>query len=622
MRLRAITFVLIALAGAAGGAQSAGERAAAWVERATLEQVAEGLAAAGEDWARAEADGLLVTLSGAAPDEARRLRAAEILRRIVDPRRVRDATTLADATPLAPPPFALDLLRADDEVTLVGLAPAGAARGPIQAALTAAGLTAAPADMLETVAHPAPAGWDAALDFGLAALARLPQARVSVGPGRVEIEALAGSAAERDALAAELRAATPSGVVLALRLAAPLPVIAPFRMEFALGPDGPRLTRCSAETEADAATIAAAAGAAAEACALGLGAPSPDWASVATAGIAAARALGAGRFALSDLDALLSAPEGVPQARLGAAADRLRATLPDAFSLRVAGGGPAPDPAAAAAASPPEARLEAVLAPDGAVRLSGPAPDAATRDAIASFAAALFGHDRVSNELVVAAALPEGWPGRVLAGVEALSLLKEGRLAVTPQAVRVDGWARSPDGAAQAEALLAAKSPGAAEIAVRFDAAAAAAEARDRARAEDPAGACAGAVAAILAEGAIAFQPGSAELQDAGSATVAALAAAFADCPPLDFEIAGHTDSAGAADRNQALSEARAEAVRAALEAADLPHMRFQARGYGADQPIADNATEEGRAANRRIAFTLIPERAPAQREEPRVGPR
>ena len=95
MRLRALLFALIALAGVGAAAYRIGAAAAAYVERATAAQVSEDLAAAGEDWARVEADGLIVTLTGAAPDEGRRLRAAEILRRVVDPARVRDETTLA-----------------------------------------------------------------------------------------------------------------------------------------------------------------------------------------------------------------------------------------------------------------------------------------------------------------------------------------------------------------------------------------------------------------------------------------------------------------------------------------------------------------------------------------------
>ncbi len=74
--------------------------------------------------------------------------------------------------------------------------------------------------------------------------------------------------------------------------------------------------------------------------------------------------------------------------------------------------------------------------------------------------------------------------------------------------------------------------------------------------------------------------------------------------PGLKLSINGHTDNFGAADYNQALSQKRAEAVRLALLARGLAGKdasRLDAAGFGATLPIADNATEEGRARNRRV---------------------
>jgi OOP family OmpA-OmpF porin len=627
MRLRAIAFALVAVAGVAAAALWLGRTAAAYVERTTLALVSEGLAAAGEGWAEAATDGLIVTLTGEAPDEGSRLRAVEIVKRIVDPRRVRDVTGLAAAAAPGPaPPFAIEAIRDGTEVSLIGLAPEASGRAAVRAALDAAGFAGTVADMLETVDHAAPAGWDAALAFGLAALAELPRAKVSIAPGEVSASALAASEAERAALEARLEAARPAGVTLALAVTTPRPTISPFRLDFALTADGgARLDVCAAESAADAAAVAAAAGLPAADCALGVGAPSPDWAAAAAAGIAAVRAMGGGRFTMRDVDAELAPPEGAAAAQVAAATAALKRELPGVFSLR------APEPVAesetaeaaddAAGAGP---WFDAVLAADGAVRLSGTVADAASRDAIVAVAAALFGHERVADATVLAAPLPEGWPARVLAGVEALALMKEGRLEVTPERVSVEGAAAAADGRARAEALLAAKAPGATRLAVRFDPVAAATEAKARALVDDPAGACRDAVAASLERQAIVFEPGAEALGEAGAAAVAAVARVLTDCPPLDFEIAGHTDSAGAPERNQALSEARAAAVKAALEASDLPHMRFAARGYGAALPVADNATEEGRAANRRIEFRLA---APASEAasatgEARVGPR
>ena len=69
----------------------------------------------------------------------------------------------------------------------------------------------------------------------------------------------------------------------------------------------------------------------------------------------------------------------------------------------------------------------------------------------------------------------------------------------------------------------------------------------------------------------------------------------------LRLEVAGHTDSTGTAERNRELSLERARAVINALALYGVDRERLVARGYGPDQPVADNATEEGRQQNRRV---------------------
>ncbi|HAC33596.1 MAG TPA: hypothetical protein DCF45_03640, partial [Gammaproteobacteria bacterium] len=71
--------------------------------------------------------------------------------------------------------------------------------------------------------------------------------------------------------------------------------------------------------------------------------------------------------------------------------------------------------------------------------------------------------------------------------------------------------------------------------------------------------------------------------------------------------VTGHTDSTGSDQFNQILSEQRASAVAQYLMSRQLSAQRFVTRGMGKTQPIADNATESGRAANRRVEITLTP---------------
>lgn len=73
------------------------------------------------------------------------------------------------------------------------------------------------------------------------------------------------------------------------------------------------------------------------------------------------------------------------------------------------------------------------------------------------------------------------------------------------------------------------------------------------------------------------------------------------------IEIGGHTDSTGAEDYNQRLSERRAQAVGSYLKSHKILPDRIAAFGLGEKHPVADNATPEGRQMNRRVELTLVP---------------
>ena len=76
-----------------------------------------------------------------------------------------------------------------------------------------------------------------------------------------------------------------------------------------------------------------------------------------------------------------------------------------------------------------------------------------------------------------------------------------------------------------------------------------------------------------------------------------------------DVIIGGHTDSTGAEGLNEVLSQQRAEAVRQYFVAnATIPYDKIIAVGYGSMRPLASNATESGRAINRRIDVTIAPQ--------------
>jgi len=74
----------------------------------------------------------------------------------------------------------------------------------------------------------------------------------------------------------------------------------------------------------------------------------------------------------------------------------------------------------------------------------------------------------------------------------------------------------------------------------------------------------------------------------------------------LKIELGGHTDNVGSKSSNQILSENRAKAVYSYLIEKGIVVERLSSKGYGDTKPIADNASEKGRAENRRTEFKII----------------
>jgi outer membrane protein OmpA-like peptidoglycan-associated protein len=73
----------------------------------------------------------------------------------------------------------------------------------------------------------------------------------------------------------------------------------------------------------------------------------------------------------------------------------------------------------------------------------------------------------------------------------------------------------------------------------------------------------------------------------------------------MEFRIEGHTDNTASQDHNQALSERRAQSVKAWLIGNGIPETRIDAIGCGENVPVADNATDAGKAENRRVEFVI-----------------
>lgn len=113
-------------------------------------------------------------------------------------------------------------------------------------------------------------------------------------------------------------------------------------------------------------------------------------------------------------------------------------------------------------------------------------------------------------------------------------------------------------------------------------------------------------IAAAISSRQVSYQPGTYDLTPESQALIGDVYKVVAACPvQVRLTVSGYTDNLGDGMVNQTISQARAQAAADALIAHGLAPGRVTVRGFGGALPVADNATVEGRAKNRRVVFTV-----------------
>ena len=255
------------------------------------------------------------------------------------------------------------------------------------------------------------------------------------------------------------------------------------------------------------------------------------------------------------------------------------------------------------------------------VVLDGDVSSSAAKSMLAASANRLFPGKSIVDKMRVVETRTRKWPAAAEQGLISLAELQQGEANLSRQALTVSGQAASATQVSHVQDRLSRSLPKGYTGRDQITVAAAVVPPpvvpspavtppppppKPAAPALSPvAVACQEALQSAVREGMIRFERASATLTRESFTTLNKLAAVVKTCPEVTVEIEGHTDSEGTPERNQALSDRRAQSVVDYLQRGGVDAKKLVAIGYGETRPLVPNDTAENRAKNRRIEFTV-----------------
>lgn len=226
--------------------------------------------------------------------------------------------------------------------------------------------------------------------------------------------------------------------------------------------------------------------------------------------------------------------------------------------------------------------------------VSGTVPDEATRLALLNRVRELYGANRVVDQLTVGNVIaPANWSQYVQQVISAspIQQVSKGQLVVRGNNIELTGEVPSESHRLQVAADVSALLNPTYVVRNGLNVAT-----QDQSLLD-----------AALANRIVEFEPSSAKLRPEGQSILDEMAQVMRQLGGKRVQVVGHTDATGDRATNIVLSQARAEAVKDYLLRVGATPNSITVAGLGPDQPIASNASPEGRARNRRIEFRLIP---------------
>lgn len=241
------------------------------------------------------------------------------------------------------------------------------------------------------------------------------------------------------------------------------------------------------------------------------------------------------------------------------------------------------------------------------VILSGFVPDQASHQALLAIAGQKFKGVTFDDKLkAIAAGAPGGFASAAEIGLTQLARLETGAATITDTQLTLVGLAESEEIAGSAKSEVAKTPAG-----FSGDATVVARPKPVQVAVAAPTGpatvaSCTADLKSASAQGRIQFESWKSVILQDSLPVIDGIASILKRCPELKVEVSGHTDNTGRSATNKALSLRRAAAVITSLTKSGIDRSRLKAEGLGAARPVAKNETHQGRAANRRIEFTIV----------------
>ncbi len=574
-----------------------------FIEKTSGDQIKKELLTGGADWADVETIGLQVFLIGNAPDEASRFDALILAGNVVDAERLIDQMNIIDNSNIEPQTLKLEILKNRKDVSVYGIVPENFNKVAfINSLQRQSGSYGEVREFIDYSSSKADQNWAKSIRFGLSVLETVSLARLEITSSIIQGEVVAENSEQKDFLINQWRKDIPKDLRQKIHIKFPRPLITPFSFRATKGEGFFRLDACSAKNKEAASKIldevTKLSGKSGLKCEIGLGQPSDSWFDVVLSSLNALSKVDEGSVTIINDEISFVVQEMDLEQEFQTVLKTLETSLPDDYLLS----------AKLISNTYEEGDLGGTivltLSPEGLFQMNGKVRFKTTRTTLTSLAEAKFGKDFVNNKLKIDTSIPQDWSELIMFGIQSMSLLKNGFIAINNSEVSVSGEANQPNIAVKIAQIFYGNLTPSQPLKTKISYVEPPKFIELKGPTDEE---CLEGVDDLLVERKITFEPSSDRINLDGQQLLDEIADVLRDCDELSLEIAGHTDSQGREAMNLQLSQSRATAVLMELQRRKVLTTNYIAKGYGELNPIADNNTEEGRETNRRIEFKLSP---------------